>query len=78
MRMKLLIFWVGIFFAANGWSQSAMSCSATAQPVLTRVEGVAELVSDIVLECSSGDPTLAGQPVPQVNLQLFFNADVTS
>jgi hypothetical protein len=78
MRMKLLIFWVGIVFAANGWSQSAMSCSATAQPVLTRVEGVAELVSDIVLECSSGDPTLAGQPVPQVNLQLFFNADVTS
>ena len=42
-----------------------------------RVEGVAELVSDVVLECTGGTPTVAGGAVPQGNFQLFLSTDVT-
>lgn len=53
-------------------------CNTTVTaPRTVRVEGVAELVSDVVLECTGGTPTVAGGAVPQVNFQMFLSTDVT-
>jgi len=55
---------------------AAVTCVATAGvPPVVRAEGVADLVGDVVLNCSGGDPTLGNQPV---NIQVFMNAFVTS
>ena len=45
---------------------------------VVRAEGYTELVGDIVLNCTGGAPTLAGQLVPQVNFTVFLNTNVTS
>jgi hypothetical protein len=43
-----------------------------------RSDGLTELVGDIVLDCLSGVPTIAGQPIPQVTFTIFTNTNVTS
>src|SRR5215831_19270821 len=53
-------------------------CSANTTPVVTRMEGKTEPVADIVLTCSGGTPTLANQPVPQVDINVFLNTTITS
>jgi hypothetical protein len=37
-----------------------------------------EQVGDVVLACTGGTPTAAGQAVPAINIQLFMNYNVTS
>jgi len=57
----------------------ALTCSSNAGvPPIVRAEGIAELVGDLILNCKGGTPTAAGQPVPQVNFQIFLNTNVTS
>ncbi len=58
---------------------TAMVCSpeATAVPLL-RSQGVAELTGDIVITCTGGIPTASNQPIPLVNLEVYFSSDVTS
>ncbi len=51
---------------------------AAASPVQVRGEGITELLGDLVLTGTGGTPTAAGTPVPLVNVQIFFNAGVTS
>ncbi len=52
-----------------------ITCTATAPaPPLVRAEGKAELVSDIILTCTGGNPAA---PV-FVNLAVFLNTNVTS
>ncbi len=56
---------------------SSMICVMNAGvPPLARAEGLAEPVGDLVLNCTGGTPTLAGQPVPQGNLILNFTTNV--
>src|ERR1035438_6425204 len=56
-----------------------VSCQANAgNPFLARAEGITELVGDILLNCSGGTPTPAGQPIPTASLELSFNTTVTS
>ena len=43
-----------------------------------RSEGITELVGDMVLNCVGGIPTAPGQPIPQVNIQVFLNTSLTS
>src|SRR5258707_860630 len=43
-----------------------------------RSEGITELVGDMVLNCVGGIPTAPGQPIPQVNVQIFLNTSLTS
>jgi hypothetical protein len=43
-----------------------------------RSEGITELVGDMVLNCVGGVPTPPGQPIPQVNVQIFLNTSLTS
>jgi hypothetical protein len=47
-------------------------------PSLVRLEGNTELLSDIVLNCTGGLPTPAGEVVPQVNITVFLNTNATS
>jgi hypothetical protein len=65
----------------------ALQCVANAGvPPIVRAEGIAELMGDLVLNCNGGYPagnldgsTLMGPAViPQVNVQIFLNANVTS
>jgi hypothetical protein len=55
-----------------------LTCTMTAVPATVRAEGLSELVGDLVLNCRGGTPTPAGQPVPQTNLQVFLNTNITS
>ena len=58
---------------------AAFQCVANAAvPTLVRSEGLTELVGDLVLNCTGGNPTPAGAPVPAVNIQIFLNTAVTS
>ncbi|HHN72988.1 MAG TPA: hypothetical protein ENK13_02760, partial [Thermopetrobacter sp.] len=82
-RKSLLLLAVIAMMAAVANAQvgvtPAFQCVANAGvPPLVRSEGLAELVGDIVLNCTGGDPTAAGQPVPKVNFRVFLNTTVTS
>jgi hypothetical protein len=51
--------------------------SASAAPIV-RAEGNTEPTGDLILTCTGGIPTVAGQVVPQVNFELFLNTNLTS
>jgi hypothetical protein len=57
--------------------QMACQSNASATP-LVRAEGISELVGDVVLICQGGTPTVPGAVVPQVNIQVFLNTNITS
>jgi hypothetical protein len=60
-------------------AQQPFTCiSAAAVPPLIRAEGIAELTGDLVLRCSGGVPTASNASVPQLNIQIFLNANITS
>ncbi len=57
----------------------AFACVATGGvPPLVRAEGLAELVGDLVLNCTGGIPTAQNVTVPKVNIRIFVNTNVTS
>ena len=67
---------------------AGLTVPASAQPVtcnssvtvtpIVRSQGLAELVGDLVLYCTGGTPTAAGNPVPAVNITVFLNTNITS
>ncbi len=60
-------------------AQSTTVCSVqSATNLLARAEGYTEQVGDVLLACTGGTPTAAGQPVPQINIQIFLSQNVTS
>jgi len=65
--------------ASMASAQSPLSCAVN-QGVSTQVraEGLAELVGDIVINCTGGTVTASGAAMPQVNVQVFLNTNVTS
>jgi hypothetical protein len=68
----------GLGSSANAQS-TAFICNATAgNPHIVRSEGVAELVGDLVLNCTGGSVTPAGQNIPLTNVQISLNTNVTS
>ena len=80
-RKSLLLLAVVAMMAAvaNAQVPPAFQCVANAGvPPLVRSEGLAELVGDIVLNCTGGTPTANGVPVPKVNFRVFLNTTVTS
>ncbi len=69
----------GAASTANAQQVAAFSCIGNAGvPPLVRAEGLTELVGDLVLNCNGGTPTAAGNLVPQANVQIFLNTNVTS
>ena len=69
----------GAASTANAQQVAAFSCVGNAGvPPIVRAEGLTELVGDLVLNCTGGTPTAAGSSVPQANVQIFLNTNVTS
>jgi len=55
------------------------TCVANAgNPVIVRTEGITELVGDLLLQCTGGVPTPAGQRIPQTNVTATLNTNITS
>jgi hypothetical protein len=64
---------------ASAQTVPAFQCTANAAvPPTLRAEGLAELVGDLVLNCTGGTPTALGNQVPRVNIQVFLNTNITS
>lgn len=64
---------------ASAQTTPAFVCTANAAvPPTLRAEGLAELVGDLVLNCTGGTPTASGVLVPRVNVQVFLNTNITS
>ena len=47
-------------------------------PANLRAEGYAERVGDITLNCTGGTPTAISQPIPQANITVVLNTNITS
>jgi hypothetical protein len=59
--------------------QAQVTCVANAGvPLIVRVQGTAEPVGDYTLTCTGGISTPPGLPVPQMNLTVFLNTNLTS
>jgi len=79
LALALVILTVAVASAQN---VPAFQCVANAGvPPLVRAEGIAELVGDLVLNCTGGIPS--GQvngpsAIPLINVQVFLDVNVTS
>jgi hypothetical protein len=76
----LVALFVGLASAQGGInSGSTMACSTTTTVTpQVRSEGYTELVGDIVLNCTGGSPVPFGAQIPQANITVFMNTQVTS
>src|SRR5258708_7793780 len=65
--------------AGTAYADTAFTCTANAgAPVLVRVEGITELIGDLLLQCTGGQPTPLGSQVPTSDIRLSLNTNVTS
>jgi len=65
--------------AGSATAQTPFGCQTNfGGTPLVRAEGLAELVGDVVLNCTGGTPTPVGAVVPQVNIQIALNTNITS
>jgi len=78
--IALVALFVGLASAQGGLSGgSTMACSTTTTVTPNvRSEGFTELVGDIVLNCSGGSPVAFGSQIPQANITIYLNTQVTS
>jgi hypothetical protein len=74
-----LVFALGTPANAQQGIGAPFVCTASAaDPHIDRVEGITELTGDITLQCSGGIPTPAGKIIPQTNVTLTLNTNITS
>src|ERR1700722_9657775 len=65
---------VGLLLAVSSSTASAQvggnsfTCEVTAVPNIVRAEGIAELLGDLILNCTGGIPTVVGLPIPLQNV----------
>jgi hypothetical protein len=76
--LALVAMLAGLTIPASAQNAPFTCSTAVTVPPIVRGEGYAELVGDLVLTCSGGNPTTVGQTVPQVNISIFLNTNVTS
>jgi hypothetical protein len=78
--LALVALFVGLASAQSGLNGgSTMACSTTTTVTPTvRSEGFTEEVGDIVLNCSGGTPLAFGAQIPQANIVVYLNTQVTS
>jgi hypothetical protein len=73
------LLFAGLAPTASAQGTPAFQCVANAAvPPTVRAEGLTELVGDIVLNCTGGTPVQAGATIPQANITIFLNTQVTS
>jgi hypothetical protein len=65
-------------FTASASAQAFQCTNSTATPPLVRAEGYSELLGDLVLDCTGGIPTPPNQTVPQVNINVNLDVNVSS
>jgi len=65
-------------FTASASAQAFQCTNSTGVPPVVRAEGYAELLGDLVLDCTGGIPTPPNQSVPTVNIQVNLDVNVTS
>ncbi|MEP7354972.1 MAG: hypothetical protein ABI824_17220 [Acidobacteriota bacterium] len=68
----------GLSAPAFAQSQALVCTASAAVPPIVRSEGYAELMGDIVLDCTGGNPTTAGAVVPAINITILLSTNVTS
>jgi len=78
--LALVALFVGLASAQGGLNGgSTMACSTTTTVTPTvRSEGFTELAGDILLNCTGGSPIAFGAQIPQANITVFLNTQVTS
>src|SRR5689334_16177502 len=65
--------------AAISAAAAPITCTATVgAPLIARAEGKTEPVGDLILSCTGGASTPAGDPIPQENFTVFLNTPLTS
>ena len=65
--------------SSTAYAQGAFTCNTNAgSPNIVRGEGVAELVGDLILNCTGGQPARAGTFIPLSNVQVSLNTNITS
>ena len=71
---------LGLLPTANAQGTvNGVQCIANAGvPPTVRSEGLTELVGDIVLNCNGGTPLPVGSVLPQANITIFLNTQITS
>lgn len=63
---------------AQAVTPAFQSTAKTQMTPLVRGEGLAEFIGDILLTCTGGTPTPAGQALPMLNIGVVFNTNATS
>src|ERR1700722_1129189 len=59
-------------------SNAQVTCTLQATTPLLRTDGYTEQTGDMIIHSTGGTPTVAGNQVPQINLELFLNTNITS
>lgn len=77
---KLQLATLAVFTLLGGSANAQPIVCLTSSPVppIVRDAGATELVGDVVISCTGGVPTPAGVPIPQVNITIALNTNVTS
>jgi len=78
--MKTILLMIALFSTSLAHAQGpGMICSgSTSSTPTVRADGYAERVSDFIITCTGGTPTINGGMVPAVNLTVFVNTNITS
>ena len=79
MAFAVITLLLGVTASAQIVQTAPVTCTAdNGAPRQVRVEGVTELVGDIVLNCTGGVQTPVGQPVPLANIRIALSTPITS
>src|ERR1017187_7649067 len=79
LMLMALVLTVGeapLLAQVNGAPLKCMTLSSI--PAYLRAEGYTELIGDILLTCTGGAPTAVGKAIPQANITIFLNTNITS
>lgn len=66
-----------ILQSAHGQSSPIACTMNTGVPPVVRSEEVAAKAGDLLIVCTGGTPTVSGQTVPFINVQIFTNTNLT-
>jgi len=69
---------LGLIPTASAQVNGVQCIANSGVPPTVRAEGLTELVGDIVLNCGGGTPITVGNIIPQANITIFLNTQITS